>query len=125
MASIPSKSKPQENSWLWLIKAVTGIFVLIILMVHYIVNHITAPQGLLTYADVVKYYQHPFIPVMEIGFLVFVVSHALIGLRGVVLDLHPSPALVRVLNWLFSIAGIGAIAIGSFIIITIASRGVA
>jgi succinate dehydrogenase hydrophobic anchor subunit len=115
--------KSQENAWLWLVKAITGLMVMIVLIIHFVVNHFAAPQGLLTYADVVKYYHLPVIPVMEIGFLVFVVSHALIGLRGILLDLKPKPGFLRLVNWVFSIIGVGAITYGSWLIITIAERG--
>ena len=117
------RPKSQENAWLWLVKAVSGLLVLVVLIIHFIVNHFVAPNGLLTYTDVVRYYHLPVIPVMEIGFLVFVVSHALIGLRGILLDLKPKPGLIKVTNWVFLIIGVGAITYGSWLVITIVERG--
>jgi succinate dehydrogenase hydrophobic anchor subunit len=43
----------------WLVQAILGAILVILLGVHLIVNHWVAPQGLLTYADVVNYYDIP------------------------------------------------------------------
>jgi hypothetical protein len=43
----------------WLVQASLGAILVILLGVHLIVNHWVAPQGLLTYADVVNYYDIP------------------------------------------------------------------
>ena len=118
-----SKPKSQENAWLWSIKIVTGLLVLLLLFMHFQINHLSSPQGLMSYADVVKYYQLPSIPETEIAFLIFVVSHALIGLRGIILDLQPKAGLIKAVNWLFPLAGLGAIVYGSWLVITIAGRG--
>ncbi|MCL4560055.1 MAG: hypothetical protein M1281_05515 [Chloroflexi bacterium] len=115
--------KTGESTWLWFTKIVTGLLVIVILIIHFIVNHFTAQNGLLTYADVVKYYQNPIVPIMEIAFLVFVVSHALIGLRGIVLDLKPTRAVIGAVNWLFSAVGVVAIVYGIWLVLTIVSRG--
>jgi succinate dehydrogenase hydrophobic anchor subunit len=115
--------KSNEGGWLWFIKAITGLLVIVILFIHLIVNHFVAPNGLLTYADVVKYYQNPIIPIMEIGLVAFAVSHSLIGLRGIILDLKPTQAFINFINWLFSIVGVGAVIYGIWLIFTIASRG--
>ncbi len=115
--------KTGESTWLWFAKIVTGLLVIVILIIHLIVNHFTAQNGLLTYADIVKYYQNPVIPIMEIAFLVFVVSHALIGLRGIILDLKPTRAVIGAINWLFSAVGVVAIVYGIWLVLTIVSRG--
>ncbi len=117
--------KSRENAWLWSYKAFSGVMVIVILTVHLVVNHFVAPQGLLTYADVVKYYQHPIVPIMEILFVIFAVSHALIGVRGILLDLRPSRTFLNVVNWLFSFVGVVAIVYGIWLILTIASRSAA
>ena len=75
-----------ENFWLWLIKMVTGPILVILLLIHFIVNHLIAETGLLTYADVVAYYRNALVQTMEVLFLVTVVTHSLIGLRGILLD---------------------------------------
>ncbi len=117
--------KSGEGTWLWFIKAATGVLIIVILGVHFVVNHLVAPTGLLSYADVIKYYQNPIIPIMEILFVVFVVSHALIGLRGILLDLKPTRAVLTGINWLFMVVGLAAIVYGIWLILAIASKGAA
>ena len=68
--------KSGEGFWLWLAKIITGGFLIIILGIHLVVNHLVGTTGLLTWTDVVKYYSHPIIPIMEIAFLIFVVTHS-------------------------------------------------
>jgi succinate dehydrogenase / fumarate reductase membrane anchor subunit len=121
----PYGPKSGENAWLWLAKALSGLVIIVILIIHFIANHFAAPNGLLSYADIVRYYQNPLIPVMEIVFVAFAVSHALIGLRGIILDLKPGPAFMRVINWLFTLVGAGTIIYGIWLILTIAGRGAA
>jgi succinate dehydrogenase hydrophobic anchor subunit len=83
-----------------------------------------AEGGLLTYADVIAYYQNPLIPAMEILFLATVVTHSLIGLRGIILDLKPSRSILKVIDWIFVIVGISAVSYGTWLALTIASKGV-
>lgn len=122
---IDTKSAPKtgETLWLWLFKIVSGVLILVVLVVHYIVNHFIGENALLTYEDVVAYYQNPIIPIMEIFFVVFVVSHALIGLRSIILDLKPSRSALKTLDWAFT--GLGAVSIvyGVWLILVIVSRG--
>jgi succinate dehydrogenase hydrophobic anchor subunit len=112
-----------ENVWLWLIKIVTGPLLVVLLLIHFLVNHFISQTGLLTYADVVAYYRNPVIPFMEICFLAVVVTHSLIGLRGILLDLKPSRTVLRILNLIFVIAGISAVSYGLWLILTIVSKG--
>ncbi len=119
-----SAPKSGENVWLWLVKIVTGPLLIILILVHFIVNHFAAEGGLLTYADVIAYYQNPLIPVMEIFFLAAVVTHSLIGLRGIVLDLKPSRSVLKVIDWILVIVGISAVSYGTWLALTIASTGV-
>jgi succinate dehydrogenase / fumarate reductase, membrane anchor subunit len=103
----------------WLLQAISGIMLVILLCVHLIVNHLVAPQGLLTYADIVRYYDLPGIALMEAGFLITVTSHCLLGLHSIVLDLNP-PAFVRRLTTQFLvILGVGMIFYGIYLIIKI------
>ena len=97
--------KSGEGAGLWFLKVISGLLVFFILGLHFGVNHLVAETGLLTYADVVRYYQNPIVVILEIFFLIFVVSHALIGLRGILLDLKPKPGFMKVINRLFIFIG--------------------
>ncbi len=112
-----------ENTWLWMVKILTGPVLVILLVIHLIVNHFIGQTGLLTYADVVAYYRHPIIPIMEMCFVAVVITHSLIGLRGILLDLKPSRIMVRVMDWILGIGGIAAVAYGIWLILVIASKG--
>ena len=119
-----SLSESGENTWLWLIKIVTGPLLLVLIIVHLIVNHFIGETGLLTYADVVAYYRNPLIPAMEITFLAAVVTHSLSGLRGIILDLKPARNILRIIDWFLVILGVSAVVYGTWLALTIASRGV-
>jgi succinate dehydrogenase hydrophobic anchor subunit len=123
MIDTPSTPKPGEGTWLWFLKILTGILIIVLLGVHFVVNHFIAQNGLLTWADVVAYYRNPIVPIMEGLFLAFVVSHSLIGLRGIILDLNPSKAAITFVNWLFSIIGVAAVVWGLYLITAIVSKG--
>jgi succinate dehydrogenase hydrophobic anchor subunit len=87
-----------------------------------VVNHLVAQGGLLTYADVLAYYANPIVPLMEGAFLVMVVTHALLGVRGIVLDISPAPAIVRGVDALLCGAGALAIGYGLWLLYTLAAR---
>ena len=118
-----SAPRAGENMWLWLVKIITGPILVILLLIHFVVNHFIAETGLLTYADVVAYYRNPLVPIMEILFLITVVTHSLIGLRGILLDLNPTRRLLKVMDWGFVIAGIAAISYGIWLALVIVSKG--
>ena len=101
------ESRP-ENSLTarWFIQSTLGILLLILLGVHLVVNHWVAPNGLLSYADVIDYYDVPGIAWMEILFLIVVTAHCLMGLHAMLLDLSLSAATLKVLTWMLVIMGL-------------------
>ena len=115
--------KSREGAWLWLFKIIAGLLIVVLLGVHFIVNHLVAPEGLLTYADVILYYTNPLIPVMEIIFLVVVIAHSLVGLRSIVLDMNPPVRLLKAIDWVFLLAGIGFSVYGIWLVWVIVQRG--
>jgi succinate dehydrogenase hydrophobic anchor subunit len=124
-SSYISAPRPGENTWIWLIKIVTGPLLILILVLHLIVNHYVGslPTGLMTYEDVIRYYQNPIIPAIEILFLITVVTHSLIGLRGIILDMNPSRRVLRIVTWFLSLLGIFSVAYGIWLALTLASKG--
>lgn len=120
-----SGPRPGENTWLWLIKIVTGPLLLVILGLHLTVNHYlgSMSSGLMTYDDVIRYFQNPLIVAIEILFLVTVVTHSLIGLRGIVLDMNPSRSILRLITWLLVILGVSSVGYGIWLALAIASTG--
>ncbi|MEJ2706871.1 MAG: hypothetical protein P8074_04575 [Anaerolineales bacterium] len=123
MLNEKSVPKTGENVWIWLLKIVTGVLVIALLFTHLVVNHLVAPEGLLTYQEVVAYLSNPWVAVMEMSFLVIVVSHALVGTRSIILDLNPSRSMLRLLDGLFTLVGIASVVYGVWLIQVIISQG--
>jgi succinate dehydrogenase hydrophobic anchor subunit len=119
-----SQPKRGETTWLWLLKIITGVLVVLILGVHLVVNHLVSPDGLLTFQQVVVYLSNPWVALMEGTFLVLAVFHALLGVRSVVLDLHPSVRMIRGMDIVFSIVGVVAIIYGIWLLRAIQAHGV-
>jgi len=115
--------RPAENYSLWGLKILAGILVLGILGIHYVINHLVAPGGLLTYADILAYYQKPIVPIMEITFLIFVVIHALLGVRSILLDMHLGKLLQKFMDAGLFTLGIAAIGYGIWIVIRVVHLG--
>jgi len=125
LSSPVSGPRPGENTWIWLIKIVTGPLLVIVLALHFIVNHYfgSMSSGLMTYDDVIQYFQNPLIPAIEILFLITVVTHSLIGLRGIILDMNPSRNTLKIVTWLLTILGVSSVVYGIWLALTIASKG--
>ena len=117
-----SKPKVQEGVWLWLLKVLFGLAIAVLIAVHFVVNHLVANGGLLSYQDVINYYKNPGIAAMEIAFLIFVVTHALMGTRSIFLDLNPSEKMLKIINWGMLILGGAAIIYGIWLVQVIAGR---
>jgi succinate dehydrogenase / fumarate reductase membrane anchor subunit len=116
-------SQNREKTWLWLYKIIAGVLIVFLLGLHFVINHLVAPQGLLSWSDVVAYYQNPIIPIIEVIFLIVVVSHSLIGLRSIILDLNPSATVLRGLDILFWVVGVVSIIYGIWLVTVIISFG--
>ena len=121
MLSKPS-SPNHENTLLWLLKIISGVLIIVILGIHLVVNHLVAPGGLLTYRDVVAYFQNPLVLVMEAVFLACAVSHSLMGLRAILMDLNPPARLVTLIDRLFLLLGVSAVFYGIWLLWAV-SRG--
>lgn len=123
MLDTGSVPKQGETTFLWLVKIITGPILLVVAITHLIVNHyIGSLGGLQTYSDVVAYYKSGLILAMEVIFLLTVLIHSLIGLRGVLLDLRPGAAALRFVNWAFVLLGLGFAAYGIWLLVVVAAR---
>lgn len=120
-----SQATPESgsSSLLWFLKQVSGPFILIIIIVHFIVNHLIGEGGLLSYNQIINYYQIWIVPVMEGLFLILVVGHSLLGLRSILMDLQPSKGITRLFNWAFLVIGAVAIVYGIWLIGKITQAG--
>ncbi len=73
--------------WRWTVG--TGLALLVLAGAHMIAHHFVVHQtgGLRTYQQALDYIGHPAILAIECAFLVVVVIHAMLGLRGILQDL--------------------------------------
>ena len=123
MLDTGSVPKQGETTFLWMVKIVTGPILLVIAITHLIVNHyIGSLGGLQTYSDVVQYYKSGLVLAMEAIFLITVLAHSLIGLRGILLDLRPNAGMLRVINWAFVLLGLVFGAYGLWLLVVLAGR---
>lgn len=122
MLETPTTPREGETTTLWLIKVLTGPILVVIAFIHLWVNHTlgSADGNLLTFEEVVRYYQNPLIPLMEAVFLVTVITHSLLGIRSVILDLKPGRAL-KMIDWLLLLLGGVAVAYGIWLLLAITS----
>jgi succinate dehydrogenase hydrophobic anchor subunit len=96
----------------WFLQSTLGILLLVLLGVHLIANHWIAPNGLMSYADVIRYFDTPGIAWMEIVFLIMVTAHCLMGIHAILLDLSLSSTLKKVLSWMLITMGIVMVVYG-------------
>ena len=98
------------SAWLW--QVFTGVGLVILLGLHFIANHFIAKGGLRNFADVVAYLRNPIILVLELLFLAFVTTHALLGVRAILLDLGFSERTENRLNRVLSGVGVLTVSYG-------------
>ena len=108
----------------WRTMTLTGLGLLVLVTVHMIANHFVVRSigGLRDYQQVLAYIANPAIFTIESLFLLFVTVHAMLGLRGVLLDLDPAPRLRRWIDRGLAVLGLATLAYGYFLIGTLASR---
>ena len=108
----------------WVATTISGVALLVLLGVHMVANHfvVRSVGGLRSYRQVLEYMRHPAILTIESLFLLVVTVHAMLGLRGVLLDLDPSHRAQRWIDVGLTVLGMLTLAYGFFLIGTLASR---
>ena len=105
----PYAQEPKATtSWLW--QVFTGAGLAILLGLHIVANHFIARGGLRDFADVVAYMRSPLFLVLEVLFLVFVSTHAMLGVRAILMDLGLSDRAEKRLSQILTV--IGALTVG-------------
>jgi succinate dehydrogenase hydrophobic anchor subunit len=84
----------------------------LLLGLHFIANHFIAKGGLRDFADVVAYLRTPIILVLEVLFLIVVTSHALLGVRAILLDLGLSDRVEKRLSQVLTVLGVLTVGYG-------------
>lgn len=108
----------------WRFTVATGVALLALVGIHMVAHHFVVEEvgGLRTYRQVLAYIANPVIFVVESAFLLTVTTHALLGLRSVLLDLGPGPRARRRIDAALWALGIATVAYGLFLVGTLASR---
>ncbi len=108
--------------WRWTIGS--GIALVVLAAVHMVAQHfvVSSEGGLRTYHQVLDYIANPIIFVVESGFLFAVAIHAMLGLRGILLDLDPGPRLRRWIDPGLWVLGTLTVGYGLVLLIVLAVR---
>jgi len=115
-----------QSRWageLWLLQVLSGLLLVVLLTLHMVANHFVLEEGLRTFADVVAYVSNPVIFVLEVVFLVTVTLHAMLGVRGILLDLGPGKSGERAVNWAVTLLGVAAVGYGIWLLLVIQAYG--
>lgn len=104
---------------LWLIQAVSGLLLVLLLGLHMIAHHFVVEGGLRNFQQVLDYVSNPVIFFLEVVFLVVVTAHAMLGLRAIVRDLNLSPAAARATDWVLAVVGAAALIYGVWLAVAI------
>jgi succinate dehydrogenase hydrophobic anchor subunit len=110
------------RAWRWTVGS--GVALVVLAAVHMVAQHfvVNGEGGLRTYQQVLDYIANPIIFVLECGFLFAVTIHALLGVRGILLDLDPGPRVRRWIDPGLWALGTITVAWGLVLLITLASR---
>ena len=119
-----SRSLNSASTWRWLLQAGSGLALVILLAIHLIVNHWVSPRGLLSYSDVIRYYDVSGVAWMESVFLIAVTVHCVLGLQSIVLDLNLGTNIARSLIRFLFVAGMVTISYGIWLIRSIVTLSV-
>lgn len=104
-ATVSRERRANSAATLWITQAISGLLLIIILALHMIAHHFVVEGGLRDYQQVLDYVSNPFVFALEVVFVIVATSHALLGVRAVILDLGLSESAKRVLNWVLAVVG--------------------
>jgi len=107
----PFAQEPKK-SWTWYWQVFTGIALILLLGLHFIANHFIVKGGLRDFADVVSYLRNPIILVLEVLFLVVVTTHAMLGVRAIVMDFGISGHAEKRLSQALTVIGVLTVSYG-------------
>ena len=111
--------KASYASTFWILQALTGLLLIVLLGLHIIANHFIVSGGLRDYEQVLNYIKNPVIVILEVLFVFVVGAHALIGVKSIILDLDPSVKQEKVVNLLLVVIYIATCVYGVFLATTL------
>ncbi len=117
----PARARSALGSLGWIWQVITGAALVPLAGLHMIAQHFMVEGGLRGFDQVQAYLSNPIVWPIELIFLASVVSHALLGVRAVLVDLGPSPRVARLLDTVLVIVGIASVAYGAWLTYAIVS----
>jgi succinate dehydrogenase / fumarate reductase, cytochrome b subunit len=88
-----------EGQWSWLAHRVTGVAIILFLFAH-VVDTAVVGWGPEAYNRVVSVYENPTVRLLELGLVAAVISHALNGVKIMLIDFFPSlTSRIRLLGY--------------------------
>jgi succinate dehydrogenase / fumarate reductase cytochrome b subunit len=78
-----------EGQWSWIAHRVTGVAIILFLFAH-VIDTAVVGWGPEAYNRVVSVYENPTVRLLELGLVAAVISHALNGLKIMLIDFFPS-----------------------------------
>ncbi len=105
-------TRTTRSTWSWVLQAVSGVLLILLLGLHMFANHFVVQGGLRTYVDVLRYMASALIVVWEVLFLVVVTWHAMLGVRAIIFDLGLSRSAERTVTLVLTVVGIATVAYG-------------
>ncbi|RIK33239.1 MAG: hypothetical protein DCC52_03705 [Chloroflexi bacterium] len=96
---------------------------LLLLGVHFVAHHFIAAGGLRDFNQVMAYLSNPIIIALELGFLVSVTIHALLGVRSILFDLGLDARWEKNVTWALTALGALTLAYGVWLLYTILQTG--
>lgn len=112
---------PNRAGAMWLVQAFTGLLLVALLLLHMVAHHFVVEGGIRNFQDVIAYVSNPLIFTIEVVFLVVVTTHAMLGVRAILLDFGWGRQAERVINGVVAVVGITAVIYGIWLSITISS----
>ncbi len=116
-SSLQQLGRPYERIglWGWLGLYVTGAILLAFVFTHILLVHYTSSQ-LITLKNTILALRSPFVRTVDLGLLLFVIIHGMLGLRKVMLDLD----LLRIkgalyLSWFMAVASAALLVWGLYV----------
>jgi len=96
----------------WGVQLLSGIFLLIVLGVHFWALHFNTGNQALSYQLILSRLSSPAWKVFDTVFLALVLYHALNGVRAIILDFNVSKAMRGLLFWLCVMVAIACFIFG-------------
>lgn len=99
--------KGRLNAVIWYMQRLTGVFLVIVLAVHFWVLHFANETGEYLYEEVARRLSYPGWKVFYVVFLGIVIYHAIVGVRMVVNDFRLPSSVRSLFSFVLLVLGVG------------------